>query len=262
MTSADMVHFADAVDGRSEVPALLTPATVKRMTAHDRKVPDIGFGLGGGAFGTARNGARLAPAPSASHNARMGLPRRDHVRHTYADYLGWTDDSRYELVDGAAFAMGPAPTRRHQEVLGELFRQVAAALQGKPCRAYIAPFDVRLPRGNEADDEIATVVQPDLSVICDRAKLDERGCRGAPDWIVEVLSPTTAGHDHIAKRQVYERAGVREYWLVHPGDALLTVYTLLPSGEYGRPAVQELVGTTTASAVPGVIIDWAAVLRE
>lgn len=191
----------------------------------------------------------------------MGLPQRDLERHTYADYLTWPDEMRYELIDGLAYAMGPAPARRHQEIAGEVFRQIADALEGSPCRSYIAPFDVRLPRANEVDDAVDTVVQPDISVICDKIKLDERGCRGAPDWVVEVLSPRTASHDQIVKRALYERVGVREFWLVHPVDNLVTIY-LLENGVYGKPAMQELVGTTAATILPQAVIDWVRVLRE
>jgi Uma2 family endonuclease len=191
----------------------------------------------------------------------MGLPQRDFDHHTYADYLKWPGEIRYELIDGIAYAMAPAPARRHQEVMLELARQIADALDGSPCRPYVAPFDIRLPRALEQDDEADTVVQPDISVICDKAKLDERGCRGAPDWIIEVLSPSTAGHDHILKRALYERVGVREYWLVHPVDLVVTIY-LLENGAYGKPVVQELQGITVAVVLPQVIIDWARVLRE
>lgn len=192
----------------------------------------------------------------------MGLPLRDVERHSYADYLAWPDDVRYELIDGVAYAMGPAPSRRHQEVVLELARQIAAALDGSPCRPYIAPFDVRLPSEAGAGDErIDTVVQPDISVICDRAKLDERGCVGAPDWIVEVLSPTTASHDQIVKRALYERVGVREFWLVHPVDRIVTIY-LLAAGTYGRPDVHELSGSLASVVLPEVVVDWAHVLRE
>ena len=191
----------------------------------------------------------------------MGLPKRDLERHTYADYASWPEQIRYELIDGIAYAMGPAPARRHQEVAGEIFRQIADALEGSLCRPYMAPFDVRLPRAGEADDAVDTVVQPDISVVCDKAKLDDRGCRGAPDWIVEVLSPATASHDQIVKRALYERVGVREYWLVHPADLVVTIY-LLHAGAYGKPAVHELAGTTAATVLPEVSIDWARVLRE
>lgn len=191
----------------------------------------------------------------------MGLAQRDDDYHTYADYLKWPEEVRYELIEGMAYAMAPAPTRRHQEVAGEIFRQIANALEGTPCRPYIAPFDVRLPRANESDDAVDTVVQPDISVICDRAKLDERGCRGAPDWIIEVLSPATASHDQIVKRALYERVGVREFWLVHPIDQVVSVYWL-EDGAYGKPMIQALSGTTASMVLPDVVIDWARVLRE
>lgn len=157
--------------------------------------------------------------------------------------------------------MAPAPSPRHQEWVGEVFRQIADALEGKPCRVYLAPFDVRLPRDDEADDNIDTVVQPDLSVICDPSKIDQRGCRGAPDWVIEVLSPSTAGHDMIVKRDIYERHGVREYWIVHPTDRVVTIYTLI-DGAYGKPDVYELVGEVTSKALPEVVIDWARMRVE
>jgi Uma2 family endonuclease len=184
----------------------------------------------------------------------MGLPLRDQHLHTYGEYLSWPDDLRYELIDGRAYAMSPAPTRRHQQVVGELFRQIANALQGRTCQAYVAPFDVRLPRGNEADEAIDTVVQPDIAVFCDRSRLNERGARGAPDWIIEVLSPGTASHDQLLKRDLYERHGVAEYWLVHPGDRLVTVYRLL-DGAYGKPHVQEFAGSLCPTIPDGVQVD-------
>lgn len=185
----------------------------------------------------------------------MGLPQRDALRHTYGDYRNWPEEVRYELVDGTAFLMSPAPSRQHQELLGELFYHVRAGLEGKPCRSYIAPFDVRLPKGNEANDLIDTVVQPDLLVVCDREKLDERGMRGAPDWVVEVLSPATAAHDQTIKLAAYERARVPEVWLVHPVDRVLTIYRL-EGTRFARPSIQELRGRTPVSAVPGLVIDW------
>jgi Uma2 family endonuclease len=191
----------------------------------------------------------------------MGLPQRLSETYTYADYLSWPAETRYELIDGFAYAMGPAPARRHQEVALEIARQIADALEGAPCRPYIAPFDVRLPLADASNDQVDTVVQPDISVICDKAKLDERGCRGAPDWIVEILSPASAYHDQYRKRNLYERAGVAEYWIVHPVDGILTVY-LLENGAYGKPALQELTEVTASSILPQVVIDWARVLRE
>lgn len=191
----------------------------------------------------------------------MGVAVRKEKHYTYADYLTWPDDARYELIDGEAFLMAPAPLIEHQEVAGEVFRQLANQLDGKPCRPYIAPVDVRLPRNEEADEAIDTVVQPDVLVVCDPARIDRRGVRGAPDWLLEVLSPSTAAHDQIAKRRTYERAGVREYWLVHPGDRTLTVY-VLESGQYGRPEIYELKDETPICVLPGVSIAWDALVAR
>jgi len=188
----------------------------------------------------------------------MGLPQRDFEYHTYADYCRWPEDARYELIDGIAYAMSPAPTTRHQDVTGEIFTQLKNALRGAPCHPYIAPFDVRLPHANEADDDVDTVVQPDISVVYDPSKIDDKGCRGAPDWIIEVLSPSTAGHDMIKKKTIYERSGVREYWLVHPVDKVVTVF-VLENGAYGKPITQELIGTTASSVLPNVVIEWSFV---
>jgi Uma2 family endonuclease len=107
----------------------------------------------------------------------------------------------------------------------------------------------------ENRDTVDTVVQPDLLVVCDRARISARGLIGAPDWIVEILSPTTAGKDQITKRVLYERHGVREYWLVHPVDRLLTIYRLA-AGAYGAPEILELKAQTAVTAVPGLTIDW------
>ena len=191
----------------------------------------------------------------------MGLPQRDDAHHTYGDYLGWPDDVRYELIDGVAYLMAPAPTLAHQDVVGEVYRQLANALQDKPCRVYVAPVDVRLPKANEADAEIDTVVQPDVLVLCDPGKTDRRGVRGAPDLVVEVLSPGTASHDHVRKRRVYERAGVREYWLVHPVDRMVTIYRL-EQGQFGKPDLFYLTGETPVGILPGVTVAWDALVQR
>lgn len=185
----------------------------------------------------------------------MGLALKNNQTYCYGDYLTWADDVRYELIDGAAFCMAPAPDLAHQDVAGEIYLQTRLALKGKKCQVFIAPLDVRLPKYNEADEHIDTVVQPDLLVVCDPGKLDRRGVRGAPDWIVEVLSPATASHDQIKKRQLYEQHGVREFWLIHPIDRLLTVYRLT-NGEYGKPELYELQGETAVSVLPEIIIQW------
>ncbi|NJD04963.1 MAG: Uma2 family endonuclease [Methylococcaceae bacterium] len=176
-------------------------------------------------------------------------------RFTYRDYCSWPDDERWELIVGGAYDMSPAPSRSHQDWVLAIGRQIANFLDDKPCRVYIAPFDVRLPERDEADDLVFTVVQPDLSVICDPSKLDDAGCRGAPDWIIEVLSPGTAAKDQIIKKALYERHGVREYWLVHPIDHILTRYRLV-DGRYAQQEVFETVDSTAAAVLDGLSIDW------
>lgn len=191
----------------------------------------------------------------------MGLARRDDGTHTYGDYLGWPEDVRYELIDGVAYLMAPAPSLAHQDVAGGIYAQLRGQLRDGSCRAFIAPVDVRLPRGDEADELIDTVVQPDVLVVCEPARLGPRGVRGAPDLVVEVLSPTTASHDQLLKRRVYERAGVPEYWLVHPADRIVTIYRL-EAGSYGKPDVQELTGQTPVAVVPGVAIAWDEIVAR
>ncbi len=190
----------------------------------------------------------------------MTQPLRHPERHGYGEYLTWPQDQRYELIDGVAYAMAAAPVRRHQRLVLEIARQIADALEDGPCEVNVAPFDVRLPDGDEADEAIATVVQPDLVVVCDPVKLDDLGCRGAPDWIIEVLSPTSAGQDQVRKLALYERHGVREYWLAHPSDRIVTVYRL-EGGSYGRPLVSEMEGLLASSACPQVEIDWRRVIK-
>lgn len=185
----------------------------------------------------------------------MGLSLRDAEYHTYADYLAWPEDVRYELIDGEAWLMAPAPSISHQDIAGEVYVQLKNALRGKPCRAFIAPVDVCLPKADEADEQIDTVVQPDVLVVCDGKKISERGVRGAPDWVLEVISPSSAGHDQVRKLRLYEQHGVREYWLIHPRDRVLTVYRL-QDGAYGRPHTQELTGETPVGVLEGVTILW------
>ena len=185
----------------------------------------------------------------------MGLARRDAAYHTYGDYLGWPEDVRYELIDGVAYLMAPAPTVRHQEIAGEIYFQLRQKLQDHPCRALIAPVDVVLPRAGETDEQADTVVQPDVLVVCDPGKIGEKRVRGAPDFVVEVLSPATASHDMVIKRRLYERHGVREYWLIHPIDRVLTLYRL-EGAEFGKPDTLELKGETPIQALPGVVIEW------
>lgn len=157
-------------------------------------------------------------------------------RFTYGQYYQWDDGERWELIDGVPYNMTPAPVRRHQGILMRVSLVVGNFLAGKPCQVYFAPFDVRLPDFSEQDDtDVPTVVQPDLVVVCDEKKLDDCGCRGAPDLVLEILSPSTSRKDIGVKFSLYERHGVREYWIIHPAEESLMVFTIGEDGKYGRP---------------------------
>jgi len=162
--------------------------------------------------------------------------RKDDHKYTYRDYRIWTEKERWELIEGVAYDMSPSPSTDHQQIVLALANAFFNFLRGKPCQVFIAPLDVRLPEADEADDEITSVVQPDLFVVCDSTKIDERGCKGAPDLIVEVLSPYTAQTDLKEKFDLYEKVGVKEYWLIHPVDRTVMIFTRGTDGNYGRPA--------------------------
>jgi Uma2 family endonuclease len=186
----------------------------------------------------------------------MAVTQRDTKHHTYADYLEWSRDYGDEIIDGVAYVREPpSPSLTHQELVFALSYEIGRVLEGRPCRVYVAPLDVRLPKSNETDENIETVVQPDVVIVCDRSKTDQRGVRGAPDWLAEVLSPSTASYDQSVKIPLYERANVPEVWLVHPTDRTLAIYRL-EDGRYGRPVYQELKGQTMISSIPGLSVDW------
>jgi Uma2 family endonuclease len=187
--------------------------------------------------------------------------------YTYADLRTWPDDERWELVDGVpyplhdggAYAMSPGASRRHQEVSMALIAQFLDSLRESPCRVYHPPFDVRLPHAGEDGESATTVVQPDITVVCNRDQLDEYGCIGAPTLVVEIASPSTALRDTREKRLVYERAGVVEYWVIYPTEKLLYIYRLGSNGYYGIPAVYGNHEQVPVTALPGVTIDLARV---
>ncbi|GIO25234.1 hypothetical protein J11TS1_38150 [Oceanobacillus sp. J11TS1] len=155
----------------------------------------------------------------------MTIPNKKE-KHSYADYLTWNDGGRCELIDGEIFNMSPAPSRKHQQVLRELSTAFSIFLKGKECEVFFAPFDVRLFADNQQDEDIYHVVQPDLSIVCNPKKLDERGCKGTPDMIIEVLSPASVKLDRWIKYKLYEKAGVKEYWLVDPVNESVEIYLL------------------------------------
>lgn len=156
-------------------------------------------------------------------------------RYSYADYLTWLDDKRRELINGFIHLMTPAPSRKHQKISGQLFTEFNIYLRNnKKCEVYPAPFDVRLPisKDKTKDEQIYTVVQPDITVVCDPLKLDDRGCIGVPDLIVEIVSQSSSQKDLNDKFKVYEQAGVREYWIVNPNDENISVFVITENGKY------------------------------
>ncbi len=160
--------------------------------------------------------------------------------YSYADYMTWQFEERVELLRGYIAKMSPAPNLKHQRVVTLLSSELFQFLKSKKCQVFVAPFDVRLPISNDlgvskkykkqvatlGDGKIMTVVQPDVCVICDESKLDERGCIGAPDLIIEVLSPGNTKREMKDKFEIYQEAGVEEYWLIEPNDEFILVYTL------------------------------------
>ena len=150
--------------------------------------------------------------------------------YTYADYLMWKIKDRLELLKGKIFQMG-APSLTHQTVSMNFSRLLSNYFYKTPCKLFAAPFDVRLAKKGEKDNEVYTVVQPDLCVICDADKLDERGCWGAPDLIIEILSLGNSKKEIRNKYELYQEAGVREYWVIRPDNKEITQF-VLENGQY------------------------------
>jgi len=180
---------------------------------------------------------------------------------TYGDYKMWPDDERWELIGGVAYQMS-APTRKHQALVGLIHGRLFVFLEGKPCKVYEAPFDVLLPSGQEPDDEVDTVVQPDIAVFCDSSKLTERGARGAPDLVVEILSPSTSRKDQREKFDRYERAGVREYWIVDPGNESIHAWLLGPEGSFGEEQLYEDGEAAPSAVLEGLVVDTKELFKD
>ena len=155
-------------------------------------------------------------------------------RYTYADYLTWMDDVRRELYNGFIHLMSPSPSRKHQQISTNLVSPLWYYLRDKKCQVYHAPSDVRFPNNkkDKADDTIYTILQPDLYVVCDLSKLDDRGCLGAPDFIIEIVSAKNSKRDIKDKFEIYQSHGVREYWIVNPNDENVNVFILDENGKY------------------------------
>jgi len=188
------------------------------------------------------------------------LPKEKEERHfTYADYKEWELDEgeRFELINGEAYAMA-APNTKHQEILTEIFGQIYIYLRGKTCKVLPAPFDVRL--FYEEDESDDTVVQPDIVVICDTTKLGPEGCRGAPDLVVEVLSPSNTAIEMGRKLELYREAGIREYWVIDPENKTLTVYCFQADSSITK--TYKSTDTVSVDVLPGLNIPLAQVFAE
>lgn len=175
--------------------------------------------------------------------------------YTYADYLQWKFEERLELFRGKIYKLS-APNTRHQAVAGNLTALTITFLKGKKCRAFPAPFDVRLPVKNRTrDDEVKTVVQPDLCIVCDESKIDARGCCGAPDLVVEILSPGNTKKEIRLKHELYEEAGVKEYWIIYPEEESMAVFLLGDNNKFGGAAIYAGGENIESKAVPGFTVN-------
>lgn len=155
----------------------------------------------------------------------------EEKKYTYADLLEMDDDKRYEIIDGKLYLMS-SPRVKHQVIAGEIYVQLSLFLRGKKCKPFIAPLDVTFSRYKQ-DDKIYNVVQPDISVVCDKEQLkDKRKITGAPSFIIEILSPSTRRKDRLEKMNLYQRYGVKEYWILDPMDMIVTPYILDEKGFY------------------------------
>jgi len=182
--------------------------------------------------------------------------------YTYSDYLKWTFEDRLELIKGYIFKMSPAPAELHQRILTNVGTEIYNNLKGKPCRVYFAPFDVRLVRKSANDREITTVVQPDICVICDQQKIDKKGCLGAPDIVVEILSPGNNKKELKNKYEVYEEAGVKEYWIIHPSEKTFFKYVLDKSGHFQPTNLLTLGDHITSLTLPGFALSLDEVFAD
>lgn len=190
----------------------------------------------------------------------MPLPAKQE-KYTFADVLTWDEGERTEIINGEAFMLA-TPSSQHQAISMEISRQLANFLEGKRCRVYPAPFGVRLfEQDGDRPENVDTMVEPDISVVCDRSKIDKQGCKGAPDLIIEILSPSTRRHDRLVKLNLYQRAGVREYWIVDPDNESVQVFTL----EDGALKIREDYGAQDVAKVnvlDGCFIELSKVFSE
>lgn len=193
----------------------------------------------------------------------MTLPA-EKTRYTFADCLTWDENEHehIEIIDGKASMMA-TPSRIHQEISFEIGQQLGNYLEGKQCKVYLAPFGVRLfERAGDRPEDVDTMVEPDISVICDRSKLDKYGCKGAPDMVIEVLSPSTQRHDQLVKLNLYQRAGVQEYWIVDPENRTVRVLLQTGNGIFQTREVYGQEDVAKVNVLDGCFIELSKVFSE
>ena len=180
----------------------------------------------------------------------------------FREYLDWEGPERFEVVQGEAVLLA-APSPSHQEISFEICRQLGNFLEGKKCKAYAAPFDVRLfERERDSPEDVDTVIQPDITVICDRSKIDERGCKGAPDVAIEILSPSTQRHDRLVKFNLYQRSGLGELWFVDPANRSVEVFLRDGQGMLRPVGVYRPKDTAKVNSLEGCFIEMGKVFPE
>jgi len=185
-------------------------------------------------------------------------------QYTYADYLTWQFEDRLELIKGWIFKMSPAPKRKHQRVEAKIFSKLYNHLEDCVCQVYTSPFDVRLKKNKGSDDEVDTIVQPDISVFCDLSKLDDRGAIDAPDLVVEITSESTMKRDYNDKFNLYEANGVQEYWIVNPDSQSIEIFKSVNGTFESIGVFNEFDGFTEVSSVlfPDLTVNLMEVFKD
>lgn len=188
------------------------------------------------------------------------MPQPQEKQYSYADLLEWDENVRYELYNGLPVALA-SPSSTHQMISGDLFSQLYSFLKGKGCQVFSAPLDVRLfEKSEDSPENVSTVVQPDLMVVCDREKIDRHGICGAPDMIIEITSNSTHRIDRLTKFNLYQRAGVREYWIVDPSTRIVSVY-VLNNGAYHMQSVYSSDAIIPVGVLDGCKVDFSSVFH-
>ena len=187
---------------------------------------------------------------------RLDQLNEDSFEYNYSDYMKWQIQERVELIMGKIFPMS-APTTLHQHIVGEIFFNMYSYFQHKSCEAFLSPIDVRLPVGKK-ENIYKTVVQPDLCVVCDQVKIEEKGINGAPDLVVEILSPSNRQIEMYEKFEAYQASLVREYWIIHPGEHWMLQYVLNENNLFDLHKKHENLSHLESVIFPGLIVDMAA----